>query len=482
MSLEKVVHIIDDILEFLDDYEYENTYVDLSKCADSNIFGSGEIEGQPFYDVWDLISDYKGLDRDMGDTDAKLHVFKHDKDVISLVRQKQRDIRGDSWSESFAKTAKFEDLALLGSICELLKEFEEAKKAYECALNIQESGFARYNLELVNRELSSKEIRDRQLGAPKLTSEPITVDRRPASGLSVGEFKEKYGRQSMPVIITGMRNEIIKGEWTLEWLNERIGEKMVGISRINKKSVGFAQLDRDGVVRFQEFYDRLKNPDSDGEIHQLYLNDCPLPKYLSSLLPFFSLPKYFADDYIKRMPDGYYFQHDWPSMFIGLKGTGSSLHIDSFNANFWMLQVEGRKKWVFFHPDDVPFLYPTWERGTMDPNFPPLEDLRANPKYHLFHRARQYEIILEPGEVLFVPAGTPHYVDNLTLTIALSGNYIDDTNAEKAFSEMNLIGLKRSHVKRFVDLAEKIEFPSDNDMQCYSIDQMVVPYEQLGNH
>ena len=104
-------------------------------------------------------------------------------------------------------------------------------------------------------------------------------------------------------------------------------------------------------------------------------------------------------------------------MFIGLKGTGSSLHIDSFNANFWMLQVEGRKKWVFFHPDDVPLLYPTWERGTMDPNFPPLEDLRANPKYHLFHRARQYEIILEPGEVLFVPAGTPHYVDNLTLTI-----------------------------------------------------------------
>ena len=46
----------------------------------------------------------------------------------------------------------------------------------------------------------------------------------------------------------------------------------------------------------------------DKDMQTLYLNDCPLPKYLKNLLPFFSLPKYFSDDYIKRMPEGYYFR------------------------------------------------------------------------------------------------------------------------------------------------------------------------------
>ena len=43
--------------------------------------------------------------------------------------------------------------------------------------------------------------------------------------------------------------------------------------------------------------------------------------------------------------------------------------------------------------------------------------IEENPKYHLFHKARQYDVILQPGEVLFVPAGTPHYVVNLNTTI-----------------------------------------------------------------
>jgi hypothetical protein len=55
--------------------------------------------------------------------------------------------------------------------------------------------------------------------------------------------------------------------------------------------------------------------------------------------------------------------------------------------------------------------------------------------------ARACECILQPGELLFVPAGSPHYVTNLTDTVAVclgpaaadaqvSGNYIDASNIE----------------------------------------------------
>lgn len=36
------------------------------------------------------------------------------------------------------------------------------------------------------------------------------------------------------------------------------------------------------------------------------------------------------------------------------------------------------------------------------------------------------------GDVLFVPAGCPHHVENLTDTLALSCNYVDATNVDNA--------------------------------------------------
>ena len=38
-------------------------------------------------------------------------------------------------------------------------------------------------------------------------------------------------------------------------------------------------------------------------------------------------------------------------------------------------------------------------------------------------------MILNPGECLFVPQGSPHKVDNLEATLAVSGNFVDESNA-----------------------------------------------------
>ena len=49
-----------------------------------------------------------------------------------------------------------------------------------------------------------------------------------------------------------------------------------------------------------------------------------------------------------------------------------------------------------------------------------LQDVDA--KFPAFARAVPTECVLEAGELLFVPAGSPHTVLNLTRTLALSGN------------------------------------------------------------
>ena len=81
--------------------------------------------------------------------------------------------------------------------------------------------------------------------------------------------------------------------------------------------------------------------------------------------------------------------------------------------------VSGHKRWTLYHPDDADFLYPSWRRGTLAPEFPDTRELSSNSKqYPMFSQARRAVVVLGPGDVLFVPGGTPHRVENLTATVS----------------------------------------------------------------
>ena len=48
-----------------------------------------------------------------------------------------------------------------------------------------------------------------------------------------------------------------------------------------------------------------------------------------------------------------------PSIFVGPKGSASSLHTDSYGTHFFMLALEGTKRWVMFnHTDADAVLHP----------------------------------------------------------------------------------------------------------------------------
>jgi hypothetical protein len=92
---------------------------------------------------------------------------------------------------------------------------------------------------------------------------------------------------------------------------------------------------------------------------------------------------------------------------------------------------QGRKKWTFYSRNDTFRLY----RNSLDKKFAKNGELPAG---EVRSSADRYEIILQPGELLFVPAGVPHQVENLDNTIAMAGNYIDGSNAEFAIEQTRL--------------------------------------------
>ncbi|RHY80662.1 hypothetical protein DYB35_006818 [Aphanomyces astaci] len=125
-------------------------------------------------------------------------------------------------------------------------------------------------------------------------------------------------------------------------------------------------------------------------------------------------------------------------LFVGPRGSESATHVDSFGSNFWMALVQGRKRWRLVHPNDMHLLYPTWHAGSADVvygvDLASTDESKGDSLYPL--HARVWECVLEAGDILFVPAGTPHFVQNLEHTVAVSSNYIDATNWTQASSAL----------------------------------------------
>lgn len=98
------------------------------------------------------------------------------------------------------------------------------------------------------------------------------------------------------------------------------------------------------------------------------------------------------------------------NMFLGGEGSGSSLHC-AVGGNFFF-NVYGKKKWVLINPKYTPFL-----KSTPAEHFGFVisgEDLENPSSVRWNNLIPKYEVILNPGDVLYIPPWWWHYVHNET--------------------------------------------------------------------
>ena len=151
-------------------------------------------------------------------------------------------------------------------------------------------------------------------------------------------------------------------------------------------------------------------------------------------------------------------RNSWPSLFLAPSAAvGSALHVDAFASHFWMFLFEGKKRWTFFPRSAVNRLEPVYAES-MDPVFEANIDSPGELRAFYFKRLRDFrltatilsefadtgrcEVTLGPGECLFVPQGSPHKVDNLEATLAVSGNFVDESNAADVAAHLRLNALQ----------------------------------------
>ncbi|XP_029661333.1 HSPB1-associated protein 1 isoform X1 [Formica exsecta] len=148
----------------------------------------------------------------------------------------------------------------------------------------------------------------------------------------------------------------------------------------------------------------------------------------------------------------------YSTIWIGSKGAHTDCHWDTYGYNL-VAQIHGRKLWLLYPPSDslIPVRLP-YEESTVyskiDIYCLSMEErdllLKIPDKPKL--------IILEPGDVLFVPNGWWHYVeslDNITVSVNIWRKLKTDNRARVKEALVKLIVAKMRNYKQFKN---KIEY------------------------
>lgn len=120
-----------------------------------------------------------------------------------------------------------------------------------------------------------------------------------------------------------------------------------------------------------------------------------------------------------------YHQFETPKLWMGPKSSSTPLHRDS-SDNF-AYQLGGQKKWTIFSIVDTDYLYFTDYYKCKNTNL--LSEFATSPidlknidlkKYPLLSQAIKLEVIINPGEVLYLPYAWGHSVENLSISVMIN--------------------------------------------------------------
>lgn len=237
-----------------------------------------------------------------------------------------------------------------------------------------------------------------------------TVERR--RGVSAEEFQARYYRAHRPVVL----EDFLAGWPLLErWRPEALARDY-GDVEVEVMAGREARADHDvspdacrTVMRLAEFLRRLERGGPTNDLYLTARNFALERPELRGLL----------EDL--RPAPGFVFPSRQPGstkLWVGPAGTRTALHHDVDSVLF--CQVHGRKRFWLVPSFETPHVYNrefVW--SAVDAGAP---DLARFPD---FARAHVHEVVVGPGEMLFIPVGWWHQVHALDVSVSVTFQSLD---------------------------------------------------------
>lgn len=280
---------------------------------------------------------------------------------------------------------------------------DESEAAAACALVLADPTFeagewAMHRLNKLESVLAMRQLMES-------LAERTEVERR--SKLSRRKFRDDYYARNQPVVLSDVCDHWpARSRWTPAYLAEVLGSAEVEVMTGREADAEYELNSHEHRTRlpFDEYVAKVTATE--------WSNDCYLVanNQLLATEPAAPLWAEFALDRRYLVPDE---RHNHTFLWFGPAGTITPLHHDVMNVLFH--QVVGRKRFILLSPLDTPLV--SNSVGVYSEVDPKAPDLKRHPRYA---RARPFQVTLEPGEALFIPAGWWHHVEALDLAISVS--------------------------------------------------------------
>lgn len=243
--------------------------------------------------------------------------------------------------------------------------------------------------------------RSHALGAPDRTA----VERRTTP--SAGEFFRDYWAAHRPVVLTdaSARWPALR-KWTPAFFRERFGDATIEITA-GREADPFYDMNfraHRRRMRMDRFIDRVLAAGTSNDLYMVSNNHTMRRPRFRALLDDVRPPR----DLFEPLTPGA------TSLWIGPAGTVTPLHHDTTNILF--AQIHGRKRVELVSPQETALL--------IDPvhgYYSPVElDELAAARLPALRQVLVKQVVLGPGDALYIPAGWWHRVTSLDVSISFS--------------------------------------------------------------
>jgi hypothetical protein len=244
-------------------------------------------------------------------------------------------------------------------------------------------------------------------------------------------FKSQYYDPSRPLVITDLsKSWAARDKWNWTYFKQLVGDKRVGIYN-NTKSDAFTPINKaDDYKTFGEYIDMISEGPAGWRIFLFNIFD-----HAPELTQDFTWPEDLMKGFVKK----------FPMLFVGGATSITHMHFDIDLSHILHTQFAGRKRVLLFPYGEQHKLYRKPFETLSMADFSHYYDHGATPDYAAFPAlklARGYEVILEHGDTLFMPAGYWHHMEYLDSGFAMSLRAINNTLTGKIKGAWNLVGMR----------------------------------------
>lgn len=246
--------------------------------------------------------------------------------------------------------------------------------------------------------------------------------------ISPRHFKENYYNTMKPVVITGLaKSWPAYHKWNWDYFIDTVGDKEVGVYN-NVKSDSYTPINTaDDYMKFGDYLKKVKAGPLDLRIFLFNIF-----QHAPQVIHDFSWPDELMKGFVKK----------YPMLFVGGQGSITHMHFDIDMSHILHTQFIGKKRVLLFpHEEQYKLYRKPWEVLSLA-NFANYRESFDYENFPATNLAKGYEVILEHGDTLFMPAGYWHHMEYIEAGFAMSLRAMQENLAGKINGVWKLFGMR----------------------------------------